>query len=288
MAETMRDRGPVHALTIDLEDYFHAAALARFFPRERWPHLERRVVANTLRLLDLLAARGAKATWFVLGWVGEREPALVRRIAEAGHEIASHGYGHASLFALDPASFRADVARAKAVLEDATGRPVAGYRAPNFSLGPETAWAYGVLAEVGHRYSSSTHPARLSAYRSAAAAPAPSVRDTILEIPVSVLCLPVAGSAPFAGGAWFRLMPEAYLSFAFRRAERSGRIPVVFYLHPWEIDPDQPRPRGLDLFTRLRHYGGLARAPSRLARLLAAHRFDRLDRAHPALREIAA
>ncbi|MDW8372008.1 MAG: DUF3473 domain-containing protein, partial [Geminicoccaceae bacterium] len=274
---------PVHALTIDLEEHFHALALARFYPRDSWPSLESRVVANTLRLVDLLAEVGARATCFVLGWIAEREPTLVRRLVEAGHEVASHGYGHAPLSSLDREAFRADVTRAKAVLENAAGVEVRGYRAPSFSLGPSTAWAYAVLAETGHRYSSSSHPVRAWSYLSASGPRSPAHYDGIIEIPVSTLPARLVGGLPFAGGAWFRLLPEAWTRYGFVRTERSGTAPVVFYLHPWEIDPEQPRPVGLDPLTRLRQYRGLERSEARLRRLLARVRFDRLDRVHPAL-----
>lgn len=274
--------GP-HALTIDVEEHFHALALAPWYPPERWGGLESRVAASTGRLLDLLAEAGARATCFVLGWVAERQPALVRRIVAEGHELASHGYGHAPLWALDRAAFRADVVRAKCVLEDVAGVAVRGYRAPSFSLGPASPWALAVLAETGHRYSSSTHPVRLRGYASAAGARLAGRRDGVLEIPVSTLPAGPLGNLPFAGGAWFRLLPERWSAWAWERAARAGEGPVVFYLHPWEIDPDQPRPPGLDLRTRLRHYGGLRRVEARLRRLFRRARFDRLDRAHPAL-----
>ncbi len=281
------ETAPVHAFTIDVEEAFHALALARWYPPERWDGLESRVAASTGRLLDLLAQAGARATCFVLGWVAERQPALIRRIVAEGHELASHGYGHAPLWALDPAGFREDVRRAKAILEDRGGVPVRGYRAPNFSLGPETAWAYAVLAETGHGYSSSVHPVRSWTYRSGAGPLRPTRREGVVEIPITVLPAGPLGGLPFAGGAWWRLLPEGWTTFATRLAERRSGAPIVFYLHPWEIDPDQPRPPGLDLPTRLRHFGGLARTEARLRRLLARARFDRLDRVHPALREEA-
>lgn len=283
MAEAIRDGKTVHALTIDVEEHFHALALARFYPRESWPALESRVVDNMLRLLDLLGEVGARATCFVLGWVAERNPSLVRRLVAAGHELASHGYGHAPLSSLDREAFRADVTRAKAVLEDAAGVEVRGYRAPSFSLGPSTPWAYAVLAETGHRYSSSSHPVRAWTYVSASGPRSPVYRDGIIEIPVSTLPTRLLGGLPFAGGAWFRVLPEAWTRFGFLWAERSASTPVVFYLHPWEADPGQPRPVGLDPLTRLRHYHGLDRVEARLRRLLSRSRFDRLDRVHPAL-----
>lgn len=272
-----------HAFTIDVEEYFHAHALGRWYPRACWDGLETRVVASTARLLDLLAEAGVRATCFVLGWVGERQPALVRRIVAEGHELASHGYGHAPLWALDRAALRADLARAKAVLEDAAGIPVRGYRAPSFSLDPTRGWAYAVLAETGHAYSSSVHPVRFSAYRSAAGPRRPRRIEGVLEVPVSTLPSGPLGNLPFAGGAWFRLLPECWTRFALGAVARRGEGPAVFYLHPWELDTDQPRPPGLDPRTRLRHYGGLRRVEARLRRLLRQVVWDRLDRVLPVL-----
>jgi polysaccharide deacetylase family protein (PEP-CTERM system associated) len=280
-------RRAVHALTLDIEEYFHAHALARWYPPDRWNGLESRVTANTARLLDLLAEAGARATCFVLGWVAERQPDLVRRIVAAGHELASHGYGHAPLWALDRAAFRADLERAKAILEDAAGVVVRGYRAPSFSLGPATPWAYAVLAETGHAYSSSVHPVRLSAYQSASGPRLARRIEGVLELPVGTLPAGPLGSLPFAGGAWFRLLPEGWTRLALARLERRGEGPVVFYLHPWELDPEQPRPRGLSLSTRLRHYVGMGRVEKKLRRLLAFACWDRVDRAHPAVASIA-
>lgn len=280
-----RDSAPAatHALTLDIEEYFHAHALARWYPRERWPSLESRVVAWSGRLLDLLAEAGARATCFVLGWVAERQPRLVRRIVAEEHELASHGYGHAPLWALDRAAFRADLERAKALLEDVAGVAVRGYRAPSFSLGPATPWAYAVIAETGHAYSSSVHPVRWSAYRSGAGPRRPHLVEGVVEIPVTTLPAGPLGNLPFAGGAWFRLLPEWWVRRALAHVAARGEGPGVFYLHPWELDPDQPRPLGLDPLTRLRHYGGLARVESRLRRLLCAARWERLDRSHPLL-----
>jgi polysaccharide deacetylase family protein (PEP-CTERM system associated) len=272
-----------HAFTVDVEEHFHAHALARWYPVDCWPAMESRVAASTARLLDLLGEAGARATWFVLGWVGERRPELVRRIVAEGHELASHGYGHVPLWTLDRAAFRTDLRRAKAILEDIGGVAVRGYRAPSFSLGPATPWAYAVLAETGHAYSSSVHPVRLSAYRSGSGPSRTRTVEGVLEIPVGTLPLGPLGNLPFAGGAWFRLLPERWVRWALTRLVAGGVGPVVFYLHPWELDPDQPRPPGLDPATRLRHYGGLARVEGRLRRLLRTARWDRLDRAHPAL-----
>lgn len=273
----------VHALTLDIEEYFHAHALGRWYPPESWTRLESRVVDNTVRLLDLLAEAGAHATCFVLGWVAERAPVLVRRIVAEGHELASHGYGHAPVWAVDRAAFRADLRRAKAILEDVSGVAVRGYRAPSFSLDPGDRRSYAVLAEVGYTYSSSVHPVKLSTYASAQGPFRPRTVEGVFEIPIGTLPAGPFGNLPWAGGAWFRLLPERWTRWALARLVERGEGPVVFYLHPWEIDPDQPRPPRLDPATWLRHYGGLGRVESRLRRLLRLTRWDRLDRAYPDL-----
>ncbi len=267
-----------HALTVDVEDWFQVQAFAEVIPRLAWDTLPRRVVANTDRILDLFAAAGVHATFFILGWVAERHPDLVRRIAAAGHEIASHGYGHELVHAIGPARFRADIRRAKALLEDCTGAAVIGYRAPTFSIGTQrTPWAHAILAEEGHAYSSSVYPIRHDLYGDPASPQAPFRPDPsgVVEVPMSVAR--VAGKAwPCSGGGWFRLFPYPLYRRLLSRAAQSG--PVVFYTHPWEIDPAQPRVTAAPLRSRIRHYVGLRRTVCRLACLLRDFRWDRLDR----------
>lgn len=271
--------GPVNALSVDVEDWFQVQAFAGVIDRAAWESLPRRVEANTDRLLALFERAGVRATFFALGWVAERHGALIRRIVAAGHELASHGYGHELVHAIGPARFRADIRRAKRVLEDAGGVAVAGYRAPTFSIDRcRTPWAHAVLAEEGYRYSSSIFPVRHDLYGDPAAPRGPHRPDPsgVVEIPLTVAS--VAGRAvPCAGGGWFRLFPYSVFSALLRRATRAG-TPAVFYTHPWEIDPDQPRPAGLGRRARLRHYLGLAVTAGRLERLLRDFAWDRMDR----------
>ncbi len=260
-------------MSIDVEDWFHVQNLRAGIPRESWDARELRVERNTDRMLELLAAAGVRSTCFVLGWVAERVPALVRRIADAGHEIASHGHGHDLVYDLSPEAFREDVRRAKEVLEDLAGCAVTGYRAPNFSI---TDWAIEVLQEVGYTWDSSSFPVvahdRYGRLSGAVAGedvyePRPGFRE------VCVSCLDVAGRGiPWGGGGYFRLLPYALFARGVRRIARSGR-PYVFYIHPWEIDPGQPRVGGLSRGHAFRHYVNLDRCEARWARLLADFRW---------------
>jgi len=253
-------------LSVDFEAWYHALALAPWLPENLRGSLPDRLERVTDELLGLLADSGARATFFVLGEVAERHPRLVRAIATTGHEIASHGHAHRPLWAETPASFRRDVVRARAVLEDVTGRAVVGYRAPNFSLGPKTAWAAEVLAETGHRYSSSRHPVLLRGRRRGEPRRVHRVHG-LLEIPLPTL----PGGLPFAGGAWARLLPAGWTRTALAAFRPSPARPLVFYLHPWELDPDQPRLPQLPRHTRLRHYGGIHRLRQLLPALLRRH-----------------
>lgn len=265
-----------NAMSIDVEEHFHAAALSAAAPRALWEEMESRVVGATDRALDLFAAADVRATFFILGCVAERHPALIRQIAAAGHEIASHGQAHHRIRDQTPAQFREDVSRAKAALEDASGQAVVGYRAANFSMEPATWWAYDVLAETGHRYSSSINPVRHDHY-GAPEAPrtpfAPGVAG-IVELPMTTLQF--AGRRWHAsGGGYFRLLPYSVFRAALRLHRREV-APAVFYLHPWELDPGQPRLQA-PAMSRFRHYVNLDRMARKLARLLADFRWDRLD-----------
>jgi polysaccharide deacetylase family protein (PEP-CTERM system associated) len=274
----------VNAMTVDVEDYFQVEAFARTVPRDAWEGFPRRVEANTDRILALFAAAGVRATFFTLGWVAERHPALVRRIVAAGHELASHGHGHARVVTLSPEQFRQDVVRARALLEDIGGVAVAGYRAPTFSIGPATPFAYPVLAETGHRYSSSIYPVRHDLYGAPDAPrfPHPVAGGALWEVPMTTLR--VRGhNLPISGGGYFRLLP--YAAFrrglaAFNRAEQRGGM---FYTHPWEIDPGQPRIGGAGRLSRFRHYLNLARTAPRLERLLRDFAWGRMDAVFPEL-----
>jgi polysaccharide deacetylase family protein (PEP-CTERM system associated) len=267
----------LNALTIDVEDYFHVQAFANVVSRDDWENLPRRVERNTNRLLDIFAAANVKATFFTLGWVAERHRGLIRRIVDEGHELASHGYSHRRADSQTPAEFRDDVVKAKAILEDAGGSAVRGYRAATFSIGPRNWWAFEVLAETGHDYSSSIYPivhdlygmpdCSRTAFREA--------RSGLMEIPMSTVhCF--GRNVPCSGGGYFRILPYWFTRWAIGRINRQDKLPCVFYLHPWEIDPDQPRVEGAPLKSRLRHYTNLAATEGRLGQLLHAFRWGRM------------
>ena len=263
-----------HHFTIDLEEYFQVSAFASRVARSEWRHLESRVVGEVTSLLELLARHEARATVFVLGWVAERQPELVRTIARAGHEIASHGWDHARVTDQTPPQFRQSIRRTKALLEEITGAPVLGFRAPSFSIVPGGEWALDILIEEGYRYDSSLFPVRRPGYGYPNGAPDPHWLERpagrLAEIPPSTLqwC---GLRLPAAGGAYFRLLPYDVVRAALRQCERRG-VPGTFYIHPWELDPAQPR-LAVSWLTRLRHYGGLRRTAQRLERLLAEFRF---------------
>lgn len=275
----------VHAMTVDVEDYFQVEAFARIVDRASWDGFERRVEANTQRVLDQFARAGVRATFFTLGWVAERHPALVRRIVAEGHELASHGHGHARVDTLGAAGFREDVTRARAVLEDIGGVAVAGYRAPTFSIGAHTPWAYGVLAETGHRYSSSVYPIRHDLYGAPDAPRFPHLvaGGALWELPMTTLRLksgPLGGrNLPVSGGGFFRLLPYAVFRRGLAAYARAEHRPALFYFHPWEVDPGQPRIAGAGRLSRLRHYLNLARTAPRLDLLLRDFAWGRVDRA---------
>jgi polysaccharide deacetylase family protein (PEP-CTERM system associated) len=264
-------------MSIDVEDYFQVSALAPYIPRSAWEQRECRVERNVQRILALLAARGVKATFFTLGWIAQRYPGLVREIVAAGHELASHGYGHERASDLDRTAFAEDVLRAKGVLEDVGGVAVKGYRAPSFSIGHGNLWALQTLARSGHRYSSSIYPIAHDHYGMPDAPRFAHRTDCgLLEVPVTTLR--VAGrNLPASGGGWFRLLPYAVTRAMIGRVNRAEGQSAVFYFHPWEIDPGQPRIAGIDARTRFRHYVNLAANEGKLQRLLADFRWGRMD-----------
>ncbi|WP_018141249.1 XrtA system polysaccharide deacetylase [Thioalkalivibrio sp. ALJ7] len=273
-------RAPMkHALTVDVEDYFQVSALAPQIPRDSWDGRECRIERNLDRILDLFDRRGAYATFFTLGWIAERYPKAIRRIVEAGHELASHGYGHQRVTDLTPEAFRADVIRARGLLEDLSGSPIRGYRAPSFSIGADNLWALEILDETGHDYSSSIYPVRHDHYGmpSAPREPHRPLDGGILELPPATLRM-AGRNLPAAGGGYFRLLPYSISRRALQRIERVDAMPAVFYFHPWEIDPGQPRISGVTAKTRFRHYVNLHRMEARLDRLLQDFRWDRMDR----------
>ena len=257
-----------NALTVDVEDYFQVSALAGQFPPSGWSGLELRVERNTHRLLELFADHGCQATFFMLGWVAEHCPGLVAEIAAQGHEVASHGYWHQRASQQSRSEFREDIERAKALLEAQAGREVIGYRAPSFSIGEANSWAFDELAAAGYRYSSSTYPIPHDHYGTPQWPRfAYRCREQLLEIPVSTLDMG-GRHWPIGGGGYFRLYPYWLSRWAWRRYLAGEQHPGVFYFHPWEIDPGQPRPDRIGLKTRVRHYLNLDRMESRLQRLL--------------------
>jgi len=266
-----------NALSIDVEDYFQVSALASHFPRSRWDEQPCRVEANVDRILAMLHEYGAKATFFTLGWVAERYPKLVRLIVMEGHELASHGYQHERASDQTPQMFGADVALAKAVLEDIAGVEVCGYRAPSFSIGARNLWAHDVLYENGYLYSSSIYPIAHDHYGMPDAPRFPwRLPSGLLEIPVTtVRCF--GRNWPAGGGGYFRLLPYPVSRWSIRRVNRSDRRPSVFYFHPWEIDPGQPRVTDADARARFRHYVNLEHMEERLQRLLGDFRWGRMD-----------
>jgi len=269
--------GLVNALTVDVEDYFQVSALAPVIDRSSWDTRECRVERNVERLLALFEQSGARATFFTLGWVAERYPQLVGRIVHAGHELASHGYGHQRASEQSRGEFRNDVRRAKSLLEDIGGKPVQGYRAPSFSIGHSNPWAFDVLLESGYRYSSSVYPVQHDHYGMPDAPRFPyDARPGLLEIPVTTTRM-LGRNLPAGGGGYFRLAPYGVSRWALRRVNTVDQRPAIFYFHPWEIDPGQPRVEGTSLKTRFRHYLNLHKTEARLGRLLSDFRWGRVD-----------
>ncbi len=264
----------VNAMSVDVEDYFQVSAFDGLVSRGSWDQFESRVVANTRRMLDLFAEVGTKGTFFVLGWVADRHPSLVRDIAAGGHEIASHGYHHQLAYLLTPQQFREDVRRAKATLEATSGEAVLGYRAPSYSIVKANLWALDVLIEEGYAYDASIFPIRHDRYGIPDAQRHAHLLEreagALLEFPPSTVRIGGV-NLPVGGGGYFRLLPYGWTRWGISRVNGEGK-PAMFYLHPWEIDPDQPR-LAVGALTRVRHYGGLASTEQRLRRLLREFRF---------------
>ncbi|TNE28913.1 MAG: DUF3473 domain-containing protein [Alphaproteobacteria bacterium] len=284
----------VNGLSVDVEEWFQVGAFENVIERCDWNYIASRIEGNVARILDLFEWADAKATFFTLGWVARRHPRLIRRIVDAGHEIASHGYDHARLFTLDPECFAQDLAQTRRMLEDASGQPVLGYRAPSFSIDQRTPWAHAVLAEQGYAYSSSVAPVVHDHYGWPEAprfAFRPLADSNFIEIPVTTAML---GSRRVAagGGGFFRVLPYGFSRWAIHQVnQREGR-PAVFYFHPWEIDPDQPRVENAPLRSRFRHYTNLDKMAGKLGELLRDFRWGRMDaiaaREHELLQEKAA
>jgi polysaccharide deacetylase family protein (PEP-CTERM system associated) len=273
----------IHAMTVDVEDYFHVAAFNRVISPTDWPNWPSRVEENTHRLLDVFARHEIHITFFILGWVAERYPNLVRAIADAGHEVASHGFSHQLIYRQTPEVFRAETLKSKQLLEDITGQPILGYRAASYSITRQSLWALDILGELGFTWDSSIFPTRHDNYGIPGSPEEPYILETsngcrLTEFPLTtanVLGQPV----PAAGGGYFRQYPYWLSRWLFARASMHGRKSQIFYLHPWEIDPEQPRVPNASWFSNFRHYTNLHRCLPRLERLLNDFAFGTMSSA---------
>ena len=274
---TQRTPSVRNALTIDVEDYFQVSAFAPHIPRSEWNVRECRVERNVECILAMLDEHDTKATFFTLGWVAERYPAIVRRIVDNGHELASHGYGHERATDQTPESFFADINVAKLILEDLSGKAVIGYRAPSFSIGEKNLWAFECLEKAGYRYSSSIYPIHHDHYGMPNAPRHAHAVGSLIEVPATTLRF-MKRNWPASGGGYFRLMPYSLSRWMIERINRIDQMPAVFYFHPWEVDPGQPRIPGVGMKTRFRHYVNIHRMEGRLRRLLADFSWTRMDR----------
>jgi polysaccharide deacetylase family protein (PEP-CTERM system associated) len=272
-----------NALTVDVEDYFQVEAFAGLIDREQWTSYECRVERNVDRILAMFERAGVTATFFTLGWIAKRHPVVIRKIVDAGHELASHGTMHYRAAAQSPEDFRQDVVSAKALLEDLSGVEVRGYRAPSFSITRDTLWILDELEQAGYRYSSSTYPIHHDLYGIPEAprfAFRPFEDRDFLEIPVTSVRL-FNTNLPCGGGGYFRLLPYWMSKIGLGRVRRTEGQPCMFYFHPWEIDPGQPRIPGVSLKTRGRLYTNVGRMEKRLVKLLNAFEWQRIDRVYP-------
>ena len=269
----------LNALSVDVEDWFQVGAFERTIDRADWPRLESRVERNTDAVLALFAESGVKATFFTLGCVAAANPALIRRIVDQGHEIASHGWDHGRVFLMTPDEFAADTTRARKAIEDAAGTQVTGYRAPSFSIDTRTPWAHPVLAEAGYRYSSSVAPVKHDHYGWPEAprfAFKPLADSDLIELPVTTV---QAAGRTFAagGGGFFRMLPYGLSRWAIDKVNRTEGRPAIFYFHPWEIDPHQPRVANAPMKSKVRHYTNLGVMESKLRKLIGAFGWGRVD-----------
>jgi polysaccharide deacetylase family protein (PEP-CTERM system associated) len=270
----------VNAMSVDVEDYFQVQAFADIVHRHKWDDFEGRVERNTDRVLQLFSDHNVTATFFCLGWVAERYPDLIRRIVAEGHELGSHGWAHHLVTSQTPEVFRQDIRRTRKLLEDVSGTAVTGYRAATFSIDRTTLWAFDVLAEEGYRYSSSIFPVHHDLYGMPEAPHQPfhpRPQGRFMEFPMCTVQF-LGRTIPCSGGGYFRLMPYSAFHWAIRRLHEMAERPCIFYFHPWEIDPEQPRVPGLSMKGRFRHYLNLDRMEPRLRRLLDDFRWDRMDR----------
>jgi polysaccharide deacetylase family protein (PEP-CTERM system associated) len=266
-----------NALTIDVEDYFQVSAFAPHIDRQDWNSRECRVERNVTRILEMLSRHQVKATFFTLGWIAERYPQLIRQIAEQGHEVASHGYGHERASDQTEEAFFADIQLAKVILEDLCGIEVKGYRAPSFSIGKGNLWAFDCLEKAGYRYSSSVYPIHHDHYGMPDSPRfAYQIRPGLMEIPVTTLRV-LNRNLPSSGGGYFRLLPYALSRWMLGRVNQQDGEAGIFYFHPWEIDVEQPRVAGISRKTKFRHYVNIARMEGRLEQLLGDFKWGRMD-----------
>ena len=274
----------VNALSVDVEDYFQVSAFEKVVPRDSWDSLDHRVERNTDRVLQLFADFQVRSTFFLLGWVVERYPDLARRIEGSGHELAIHGYDHRRIHDLEPEEFRRDIRKAKRIVEDSSGARVVGYRAPSYSVVAETIWALEILAEEGFLYDSSIFPIRHDRYGIPNAPRHPWVavpnnspsQPSLVEFPISTVRV-LGVNLPFVGGGYLRQFPMPYIRWGMRHLNRRERMPAIVYIHPWEVDPEQPR-QAAPLGTRIRHYRNIAKTEGRLSSLLGEFKFDTVRR----------
>ena len=268
--------GKINAMTVDVEDYFQVSAFESYIAKEQWNTLPHRVERNTHKVLDLLKEKNIKATFFTLGWVAERYPDLIKRIVTDGHELACHGYEHIRVTEQTPEQFRNDVSKSKKLLEDLSGKEVKGYRAASYSIGANNLWALNVLQEEGFKYSSSIYPVKHDLYGMPDAPRfiyEPIENQNFKEIPITTVRFNDK-NLPCGGGGFFRFYPYALSKWAFNRVNNQENESAIFYFHPWEIDPEQPRQPGLSLKTRTRHYLNLNRMENRIKRLLTDFNWD--------------
>jgi polysaccharide deacetylase family protein (PEP-CTERM system associated) len=269
----------VHAMTCDVEDYFQVSAFDGIVPRGRWGEVDSRIPRNIDKALQLFADNDTKATFFTLGWVAEHHPEVIRRIVDEGHELASHGMCHRRVWSQTPEDFRLDAGDARKLLEDIGGVPVIGYRAASWSIDQRTPWAHEILAEIGYQYSSSVYPVSHDHYGVPGAPRHPHVIDGtgITEIPPSTARL-LGRNIPISGGGYFRLFPLSLSKRFIKMHQEAESYPYIFYFHPWELDPDQPRVDGVSAKSRFRHYLNLREFEPRLKEIMRSFRWDRMDR----------
>ena len=268
-----------NVMSVDVEDYFQVSAFERYVPKRDWDGIPCRVEANVDRILALFEEKGVKGTFFTLGWIAQRYPQMTRRIVEQGHELASHGWEHIRVTTQGPEEFRQDINRTRSVLEDISGQQIRGYRAASYSIGRTNLWALDILADEGYLYSSSIVPVRHDLYGMPEAPrfSFAAADGRLLEIPVTTV--PIGGrNINCGGGGWFRLFPYGFTRWALNQVNGKEGQAAIFYFHPWEIDPEQPRLKGLDAKTRLRHYLNLGKMQARLRRLMDDFHWDRMDR----------